>query len=128
MSPMNRPTFVSIAPRFVCQDMEQALAFYGRLGFQTTYRDETFAIVSRDGIDLHLNYSPDPPKGRSVCWIGVTNIEELYQQYLPTHAVQSPLEARPWGLKEFFVCDPFRNLLLFAERIPAEEARAEQGA
>lgn len=74
MSPMNRPTFVSIAPRFVCQDMEQALAFYGRLGFQTTYRDETFAIVSRDGIDLHLNYSPDPLKGRSVCWIGVTNI------------------------------------------------------
>jgi hypothetical protein len=23
------------------------------------------------------------PKGHSVCWIGVINIEEMYQQYLP---------------------------------------------
>ena len=123
----SQPTFVSIAPRFGCQDLEQALAFYRRLGFQTTYQDEAFAIVTRDGIDLHLNYSPDSPSVRSVCWIGVTNIEELYQQYLPTHAVQSPLEAKPWGLKEFFICDPFRNLIIFAEGIPEEEAGAEQG-
>jgi catechol 2,3-dioxygenase-like lactoylglutathione lyase family enzyme len=71
----SQPTFVSIAPRFGCQDLEQALAFYRRLGFQTTYQDEAFAILTRDGIDLHLNYSPDSPSGRSVCWIGVTNIE-----------------------------------------------------
>lgn len=127
-SPMNQPTFVSISPRFVCQDLEQALAFYGQLGFQTTYQDEAFAIVTRDGIDLHLNYSPEPPKGHSVCWIGVTNIEELYHQYLPTHAVQSALEAKPWGLKEYFLCDPFSNLMLFAERIPQEEVSAGQGA
>jgi hypothetical protein len=37
------------------------------------------------------------------------------------------LEAKPWGLKEFFICDPFRNLIIFAEGIPEEEAGAEQG-
>jgi hypothetical protein len=58
----------------------------------------------------------------------VTTIEELYQQYLPTHAVRSPVEARPWGLKESFICDPFRNLIIFAESIPEEEAGAEPGA
>lgn len=63
-----------------------------------------------------------------MCWIGVTNIEALYQQYLPTHAVQSPLEAKPWELKEFFIYDPFKNLTLFAEAIPKEEACSEQGA
>jgi hypothetical protein len=122
----SQPTFDSIAPRFVVQDMEQALAFYGQLGFATTYQDEGFAIVARDGIDLHLNYSLEPPKGLSVCWIGVTNIEALYQQYFPTNAVQSPLEAKPWGLKEFFIRDPFRNLILFAERISEEEASSVQ--
>src|SRR6266852_3322281 len=111
----SQPTLDSIAPRFGVGDMEQALAFYGQLGFATTYHDEGFAIVERDGIDLHLNASSEPPKGHSVCWMSVTNIEALYQQYLPTHAVQSPLEARPWGLKEFFIRDPSRNLLLFAE-------------
>jgi hypothetical protein len=122
----SQPTFLSVVPRFVVQDMEQALAFYGQLGLVTTYRDEAFAIIERDGIDVHLSSSPEPAKGHSVCWIGVTNIEALYQQYLPTNAVQSPLEAKPWGLKEFCICDPFRNLILFAERISEEEARAVQ--
>jgi hypothetical protein len=53
---------------------------------------------------------------------------QLYRQYLPTYAVQFPLEAKPWGLKEFFICDPFRNLIIFAESIPEEEVSAEQGA
>jgi uncharacterized glyoxalase superfamily protein PhnB len=125
--PSYQPTLDSIAPRFVVGDMEQALAFYAQLGFATTYQDEAFAIVTRDGVDVHFNASAEPPKGRSVCWIGVTNIEALYQQYLPTGAIQSPLQAQPWGMKEFFLCDPFRNLLLFAEGIPEGESNTEQG-
>lgn len=124
-SQSSQSTFLSVAPRFVVHDLEQALAFYGLLGFQTTYHDKDFAIVERDGVDLHLNYSPDPPKGHSVCWIAVTNIDALYQQYLPTNAVQSPVEAKPWGLKEFFIRDSFRNLILFAEGIPEEDASSE---
>jgi hypothetical protein len=30
----SQPTFVSIAPRFSCQDLKQALNFYGQLGFE----------------------------------------------------------------------------------------------
>ena len=127
-SQRDQPTLASIAPRFGVQNLEQALTFYGQLGFVTTYRDQTFAIVTRDGIDLHLNASSEPPKGRSVCWIGVTNIEALYQQYLPTQTIQSPLEAKPWGMKEFFLCDPFNNPILFAEGIPKEDTSTEQGA
>jgi hypothetical protein len=122
----SQPTLDSIAPRFVVQDLEQALAFYEQLGFTPTYQDEAFAIVERDRIDLHLNASKGSPKGHSVCWIGVTNIEALYQQYLPTNAIQSPLIAQPWGFKEFCVRDPFRNLMLFAENISEEEARTEE--
>jgi hypothetical protein len=122
-----QPTFLSIAPRFVVHDMEQALAFYGQLGFRTTYHDEHFAIVERDRVDLHLNCYPDSPKSYAVCWIGVTNSDALYQQYLPTNAVRSPLEAKPYGLKEFSVRDPFGNLILFAERIPEADTSSEQG-
>jgi uncharacterized glyoxalase superfamily protein PhnB len=133
-SQTDQPTLVSVAPRFLVGDMEQALAFYGQLGFVATYHDEGFpgfAIVERDGIALQFNVSDptqEPPKGRSVCWIGVTNIEALYQQYLPTGAIQSPLQVQPWGMKGFFLCDPFRNLLLFGERIPEGESNTEQGA
>jgi glyoxalase/bleomycin resistance protein/dioxygenase superfamily protein len=106
--------------------MEQALAFSGQLGFQNTYHDGGFAVVEWDGVDLHLNHPPDPPMHHSVCWIAVSTIEALYQQYVPTHAVQSPLEAKPWGMREFFIRDPFRNLLLFAERLPEKEDSSGQ--
>ena len=120
----SQPTLMSIAPRFPVGDMEQALAFYAQLGFATTSRDGEFAMVERDGISLHFTVSD----GHSVCWIGVTNSEALYQQYVPTGAIQSPLTSQPWGMKEFFLCDPFRNLLLFGESIPEEESSTPQGA
>jgi hypothetical protein len=119
-----QPTLISIAPRSLVADMEQALAFYAQLGFATTTRSGEFAIVERDGISLHFTGA----FGHSVCWIGVTNIEVLYQQYVPTGALQSPLTSQPWGMKEFFLCDPFRSLLLFGESIPEEESNTQQGA
>jgi hypothetical protein len=111
--------------------MEQALVFYEQLGFVTTYHDEGFAFVERDGVALHFNASDDeePPHGSLPGWISVTDIEALYQEYLPTNALPArsagPV-AQPWGMKEFFICDPFRNLILFGEEIAEEEAGAEQ--
>jgi uncharacterized glyoxalase superfamily protein PhnB len=128
LSQSHQPTFLSIAPRFVVHDLEQALAFYGQLGFQTTYRDEHFAVLERDGVALHLNAYADAPSGnRSVCWIGVTTSDALYQQYVPTNAVCSPLKTQPWGFKEFMMRDPFGNGILFAERIPQANASSERG-
>ena len=95
------PTLISIAPRSLVGDMEQALAFYGQLGFATPYHDEGFAIIERDGIALQFNVSDptqEPPKeGCRVCYIGVTNIEAFYQQYLPTGAIGSLIQATAWG-------------------------------
>jgi hypothetical protein len=88
-------------------------------------RSRGFALVERDGIDLHLNPSEEPPRHHSVCWIGVTNLEALYQEFLPANAIASPLVAQPWGFKECSMCDPFRNLIIFGEDLPEEEARAE---
>src|SRR5260370_730493 len=120
-----QPTLDSIAPRSLVRDMQQALPFYAHLRFATSSREGEFTIVERDGIGLHFTVA----EGHRVCWIGVTNIEALYQQYLPTGAIQSPqVTSQPWGMKELFLCDPFRNLLLFGESIPEEESSTQQGA
>lgn len=128
-SPERQPTLDSVAPRFLVGDMGRALAFYGQLGFASTYHDEGFAIVERDGIALQWNVSDptqEPREGCRVCYIGVTNIEALYQQYEPTGAIQSPLQETSWGTKGFWLCDPFRNILIFEESIP-EGGRSEEG-
>ena len=118
------PTLISIAPRSLVGDMEQALAFYAQLGFATTTRSGEFTIVERDGISLRFTVA----EGHSVCWIGVTTIEALYQQYVPTGAIRSPrVTSQPWGMKTFFLCDPFRNLLLFGESIPIDASSTQQG-
>ena len=126
----SQPSLDSIAPRSLVADMEQALAFYGQLGFVTTYHGEGFAIVERDGVALHFNASEDekPLNDHLLGWISVTNIEALYQQYLPTGALQTPLTSQPWGMKQFVLCDPFRNLLLFGESILEEESSTPPGA
>lgn len=122
-----RPTLVSAAPRFLVEDMDEALAFYGRLGFETTYHEGGFAIVERDRVALHFNASDGPMNGRGgVCWMHVTNIEALYDAYLPTNAVQSPsVKAKSWGMKEFYIKDPSCNLIIFGEPTPDDEADAE---
>jgi hypothetical protein len=119
-----QPTLLSVAPRLAVHNMAEALTFYGHLGFQTTLNDGDFAIVERDDVALHLNAFSDPPKRHSVCWIAVSHIDALYQEYLSTGAVQSSLEARPWGFKEFVVNDPWRNLLLFTESIEASPGQS----
>ena len=66
----HQPTLDSVAPRFLVGDMEQALAFYGQLGFATPYHDEGFAILERDGIALQFNVSDptqEPPK-EGISW------------------------------------------------------------
>jgi hypothetical protein len=97
ISQEHQPTLDSVAPRFLVRDMEQALAFYAQLGFVTTYHDEGFAIIERDKIALQFNVSDpsqEPPqRGCKVCYIAVTDIEALYQQYLPTGALRSPIQA-----------------------------------
>jgi hypothetical protein len=62
-----------------------------------------------------------------VLMTAVTNSEVLYQQYLPTNAVRTPLEAKPWGFKEFCGRDPFGNLILFAKHLPGADASSEKG-
>lgn len=124
----SQSTFLDVTPRFVVHDMEQALAFYKQLCFQASLYYEYFAILKRDEVYLHLHFFPEPesPRGHAVCWITVTNIEVLYQQYLPTNAVCAPLEAKSWGFKEFCVRDPSGNLILFAEHLPEADASSEK--
>ncbi len=124
-SPQPTPTFVSVAPRFVVPDLGRALAFYEQLGFRIDYRDDGFAIVKRDGVELHFNRDPDLAPGRhSVCYITVTNSAALYQHFLPLRVVQGSLSVQSYGVQEFVVCDPFNNLLIFSEPIATQDGDA----
>ena len=122
-----KPVFHAIAPRIAVGDAEQTRAFYGRLGFACTHLEEGFMIVERDGVQLHLHPSSEPPTRHGAFWIRVTNIEALYQEYLAVNVItSSKVKAQRWGFKEFHICDPFRNIFIFAESLAEDEEGAEQ--
>ena len=123
------PTFRSIVPRYVVPDLERAFAFYERLGFRTADYG-SIAIIERDGVELQFNHDPDlEPGGHFVCYINVTESEALYQQYLqdlPIGCVRSPLTVTDYDTQEFWVCDPFNNILIFSEPLDAREGDAQE--
>jgi hypothetical protein len=110
-------TLEKIAPRFLVYDKAETLSFYEKLGFKPSYDDGEFIILSRDNIDLHLNMDDSPVTNRLVFWIGMKGIEALYEVCLANDLVRYQLETKSYGMKEFGVCDPSGNLILFAEEI-----------
>ncbi len=128
----SQPTsaFLSVAPRFVVPDLGRALAFYEQLGFHTGYRDDGFAIIERDGVELHFNHDPDlQPGSHFVCYVTVTASAALYHHYLqtlPSGRIRGHLTTTPYGMQEFWICDPFDNILIFAEPIAAHDGDAHE--
>ena len=75
-------------------------------------------IVERDGVQLHLHPSNEPPTGHGAFWIRVSEIEALYEEYLAVNVIASSnIRSRrsPGASNNFHICDPFRNIFIFAE-------------
>lgn len=123
----SKPILHAIAPRIAVGNAEQTKAFYARIGFACTHQEEGFMIVGRDGVQLHLHPSDEPPARHGAFWIRVSNIEALYQEYMAAKVITSSrIKPQPWGFKQFHICDPFRNIFIFAESLAEEEGSAER--
>jgi hypothetical protein len=126
-TPTSKPILHAISPRIAVGNAKQTQAFYGRIGFACTHQEEGFMIVERDGVQLHLHPSNEPSTGHGAFWIRVSNIEALFQEYLAANVItSSKVKAQRWGFKEFHICDPFRNIFIFAESLTNEDGSAEQ--
>lgn len=113
-TPTSKPILHAIVPRIAVGNAEPTRAFYGRIGFACTHQEEGFMIVERDGVQLHLHPSNEPPTGHGAFWIRVSEIEALYAEYLAVNVIaSSKVKAQPWGFKQFHICDPFRNIFFF---------------
>lgn len=130
-----------VIPALPVRQVGPAAAFYrDRLGFHVGFQNENFAIVLRDGAELHLWAAADerwqasdrnrsaPPvvsgaesflAGTASCRIEVAGIDELYDEFTGSGVLYSPstvIEEQPWGSREFPVLDLERNLITFFER------------
>jgi catechol 2,3-dioxygenase-like lactoylglutathione lyase family enzyme len=108
-------------PIIPARDIEASAAWYrDNLGFEVVHTEDEYGIVERDGIGVHF-WGPsgiEPRESMTMYRIRVSGIDELYEHCRGRGIVHpnGPLEAKPWGAREFAVLDGDGNQLTFFER------------
>lgn len=116
---MNGPVqFIAATPVLASLDIERSVDFFvSKLGFTKVYAVQgEYGIVSNGAVSIHFWSGTDPsiPKATG-CRVQVVGIEQLFQrcQSLAIVHPNAPLEAKPWGNKEFAITDIDGNLITF---------------
>lgn len=107
-------------PILPCRDLDEALAFYGGLGFTLDFEEmepAPYAIVSFGDAELHLFVAENAPPGLAGAYLRVENADAIYRTWsqlgLPERGAPSlgEIADRDWGMREFELKDPSGNRL-----------------
>jgi catechol 2,3-dioxygenase-like lactoylglutathione lyase family enzyme len=109
----------STIPVLPSLNLQQSVDFYtGRLGFKEAARHPDYAILVRDGCELHFWPCTDKSLSKnSSCYIRTKNTDALYDEFKGKGVELKEPVIRPWGMKELYVIDPHGNLLKFGESV-----------
>lgn len=120
------PRIKGIAPQFLVDDLEKAIAYYrGELGFAVDFvYQSVYAGVSRDGASIHLKCAPKTIADRAHrksndhldAYVDVSNVDALFAELTARNAnVTKQLEDQPWQCRDFWVEDIDGYILCFSE-------------
>lgn len=113
----------AINPKLPMRNKKVTREFYlNKLGFEQIGDYDGYLILRKDKIEIHFFEFKElnPKTNYGQVYIRTDNIEDFYQMLLDKKTnihPNGPLEAKPWGQKEFSVLDPDTNLLTFGESI-----------
>jgi catechol 2,3-dioxygenase-like lactoylglutathione lyase family enzyme len=103
-------------PVLASPDIAESLRFYrDMLGFDAGWQDGACAIPRREAMELHVRLAADRihPEHTS-CYIRGGQVAALHADFA-AHGRPglSAFQVKPWGMQEFHLADPHRNLLRF---------------
>lgn len=112
---------VGSGPIFATVDVEASIRFYKEvLGFNSSWTwgtPVTFGCASFGSTSIMFSLQPDlaAKVGGHQHWFKVEEVDDLYAMHLERGAkVVSPIEDRPWDVREYIVQDPSGYHLRFA--------------
>ena len=107
------------------RDIERAIEFYTRqLGFELAFRDKTdppnYIGFRRDAVEIHMQFQFEHEMSTIRL---VEDPDALFNEYRQRGVECSPKGAHdtPWGMREFALYDPDRNVLAFYRSLTNEE-------
>ena len=106
---------------FATSDLLGTVAHYKDiLGFESSWtwgEPPTFGSVSMGGVSIMFSLQPDLAARVAGLehWVSVEDADELYSKHINLGAkIVSPIEDKPWGVREYTVEDPSGYRLRFA--------------
>lgn len=112
-------SITSTVPVLASLDVQESAEFYTRhLGFKKLSQYDDYAIVARDGCEIHFWACKDRHIAENTsCYIRTKDADALYKEFTGSGLkIEEPV-VRPWGMKELYVIDPHGNLLKFGESL-----------
>ncbi len=110
--------FIQGAPVLHVPEVKTTAAYYRDvLGFQWDFEDENYSVVWRDNSAIHFVKGDQGPKGLHLFqW--VRNVDAYHKEIVDRGAeVKVGLGDRPYGIRDFTVCDPNGVDLVFGQDI-----------
>lgn len=119
-----KTTILSTIPVLPTTDIARDTAWYkDKLGLETHFADNMYAVLYRDNLCLHLQWhadtESDPLLGGSVVRILVKDIQPLFEELLERGTVtRDQFKANtPWETNEFGFFDLNKNAIFILEDI-----------
>lgn len=112
-----RATAIPVLP---CRNLDETVAFYGRLGFELVFEQEEpdpYAILGWGEVEIHVFGRAELEPGTTLagCYLRVDDADVIYRSWraldLPATGLPriSEIADRPWGMREFEILDPDGN-------------------
>ncbi len=133
-------SFKNSVPALPVVSIKKAVDFYQtKMGFNARHQEETFAILVRGNVEIHLWQACDKSwkfrslvlflkpiwsgaetfiAGTASCRVEVEGIDELYSEYKAQgvlHGEHSVVEEQYWGHRDLATLDLYGNLITFYE-------------
>ncbi len=112
-------------PNLPSRDFGATEAFYGRIGFATTFRDDGWLIMRRGMLQLEFFPAPDldPARSSFMCTIRVDDVDDLYKTIAAAGLAEGdrgfprlhPVVMQPWGLRAGYLIDEDGTQLALVE-------------
>ena len=111
------PRLKRMVPIFPTRDLDAALEFYARLGFDVRrYAGGGYGYATRGSVELHIGVAPGGVHPASA-YLFVDDADELAREWTDTGADVRPPEDTEWGMHEGVVIDPDGNIIRFGSAL-----------
>jgi catechol 2,3-dioxygenase-like lactoylglutathione lyase family enzyme len=110
--------FRRTAPILPVRDVETALAFYARMGFEVRrYARAPYGFASRDGVELHLGQVPDGDRSKGSAYVFVDDSDAVAAEWRDAGGEVHGPQDTEWGQHEGALVDPDGNVIRFGSPI-----------